>query len=63
MEEKKLNLEFRGKRIEGDQEWVSGCGYIKYPNGAFVIIDFDNEGNELSFDVYPQTLSIITSID
>lgn len=53
----KMNREikFRGKEMHNDLGWVYGS-LIQYPNGACVIVTFDKDGKELSYDVDPKTV-------
>ena len=51
----KREIKFRGKDIENEHKWRYGS-LITYPNGASVIVEFDNDCNELSYDVDPNTV-------
>lgn len=52
---------FRGKDIENDGAWKYGS-LIVYPNNQCVIVEFDNDGNELSYDVDPDTVGQFTGL-
>lgn len=54
-------IKFRGKQIENGQEWVCGS-LIQYPGGKAVIVTFDPDGIELSYDVDPDTLGQSTGL-
>lgn len=54
-------IKFRGKDIENEQQWRYGS-LITYPNGASVIVEFDNDGNELSYDVDADTVGQFTGM-
>lgn len=54
-------IKFRGKDIENEQQWRYGS-LITYPNGASVIVEFDNDGNELSYDVDADTVGQFTGL-
>lgn len=55
-----IEIKFRGKDIEKKQ-WRYGS-LIVYPNGACAIVEFDNDGNELSYDVDPETVGQFTGL-
>ena len=52
---------FRGKDIENDNQWRYGS-LITYPNGKCVIVTFDSDYNELSYDVDPNTVGEFTKL-
>ena len=52
---------YRGKDIENDNQWRYGS-LITYPNGKCVIVTFDNDYNELSYDVDPNTVGEFTEL-
>lgn len=54
-------IRYRGKDIENDNEWRYGS-LITYPNGKCVIVTFDNDYNELSYDVNPHTVGQFTEV-
>lgn len=54
-------IKFRGKQIENNQEWVYGSLLI-YPENKCVIVYFDDDGNELSYDVDPETVGQFTGL-
>lgn len=54
-------IKFRGKQIENNQEWVYGSLLI-YPENKYVIVYFDQDGNELSYDVDPATVGQFTGL-
>ena len=51
-------IKFRGKDAD---EWRYGS-LIQYPNGDAVIVEFDKDGNELSWDVAPDTVGHFTGL-
>lgn len=57
----KREIKFRGKDIENDNQWRCGS-LIQYPNGDCVIVEFDKDGNELSYDVDPKTVGQYTGL-
>lgn len=48
-------IKFRAKDIENGGPWRYGS-LVNYPDGTCAIVCFDNDGNELSYDVAPDTL-------
>lgn len=54
-------IKFRGKDIENEQQWRYGW-FIAYPNGACIIVEFDNCDNELAYDVDPETVGQFTGL-
>lgn len=54
------NIEFRGFDYENGV-WRYGS-LIQYPNGECVIVEFDTDGNELSYDVDPSTVGQFTEL-
>ncbi len=59
----KMNREikFRGKDLENENGWRYGS-LIVYPDGKRVIVEFDKDENELSYDVYPETVGQYTGL-
>lgn len=57
----KREVKFRGKDIENENQWRCGS-LIQYPNGDCVIVEFDKDGNELSYDVDPDTVGQFTGL-
>lgn len=57
----KREIKFRGKDVENDNQWRYGS-LIQYPNGCCVIVEFDSDGNELSYDVKPDTVGRYTGL-
>lgn len=59
----KMNREikFRGKDIENENGWRYGS-LVVYPDGNCVIVEFDKDENELSYDVYPETVGQFTGL-
>lgn len=51
-------IKFRGYD-PNNEEWKYGS-LIQYPNGNCVIVEFDTDGNELSYDVIPETVGEYT---
>lgn len=54
-------IKFKGKDVENDNQWRYGS-LIQYPNGCCVIVEFDSDGNELSYDVKPDTVGQYTGL-
>lgn len=54
-------IKFRGRDLNNNGEWRTGS-LIIYPKGNHVIIDFDDQGNELSWDVDPGTIGQLVKI-
>ena len=54
-------IKFRGKDIENENGWRYGS-LIVYPDGNRVIVEFDKDENELSYDVYPETVGQFTGL-
>lgn len=48
-------IKFRGKDADNDHEWKYGS-LIVCPDGSPVIVCFDDDGCELSYDVVPATV-------
>lgn len=48
-------IKFRGKDADNDHEWKYGS-LIVCPDGSPVIVCFDDDGCELSYDVAPATV-------
>lgn len=57
----KREIKFRGKDIENDNQWRYGS-LIQYPSGDCVIVEFDKDGNELSYNVDPKTVGQYTGM-
>lgn len=59
----KMNREikFRGKDLENENGWRYGS-LIVYPDVNCVIVEFDKDENELSYDVYPETVGQYTGL-
>lgn len=53
-------IEFRGFDYENGV-WRYGS-LIQYPNGECVIVEFDTDGKELSYDVDPETVGQFTGV-
>lgn len=53
-------IEFRGFDYENGA-WRHGS-LIQYPNGDCIIVEFDTDGNELSYDVDPSTVEQFTGV-
>lgn len=58
----KREIKFRGKDVENDNQWRYGS-LIQYPNGDCVIIEYDKDGNELSYNVKPDTVGQFTGLE
>lgn len=54
-------IKFRGKDKENNSQWRCGS-LVQYPNGNCVIVEFDNDGNELSYEVQPETVGQYTGL-
>lgn len=54
-------IKFRGRDIENENQWRYGS-LITYPNGNCVIVEFDNEENDLSYDVDEDTVGQFTGL-
>lgn len=54
-------IKFRGKDIENERQWRYGS-LITYPNGACAIVEFDNNYNELTYDVDPDMVGQFTGL-
>lgn len=52
-------VKFRGKDIENENGWRYGS-LIVYPDGNRVIVEFDKDENELSYDVSSDTVGQFT---
>ena len=48
-------VKYRGKDLENGNCWRYGS-LVVYPDGNRVIVEFDKDENELSYDVYPETV-------
>lgn len=48
-------IKYRGKDLENEKVWRYGS-LIVYPNDNCVIVEFDKDGNELSYEVDPDTV-------
>lgn len=57
----KREIKFRGKDIENENGWRYGS-LIVYPDVNCVIVEFDKDENELSYDVYPETVGQYTGL-
>ena len=57
----KREIKFRGKDIENENGWRYGS-LVVYPDGNCVIVEFDKDENELSYDVYPETVGQYTGL-
>lgn len=57
----KREIKYRGKDLENENGWRYGS-LIVYPNGNCVIVEFDKDGNELSYDVDPDTVGQYTGL-
>lgn len=57
----KREIRFRGKDLENENSWRYGS-LIVYPNGNCVIVEFDKDGNELSYDVDSETVGQFTGL-
>ena len=57
----KREIKFRGKDIENENGWRYGS-LIVYPDVNCVIVYFDKDENELSYDVYPETVGQYTGL-
>lgn len=57
----KREIKFRGKDIENENGWRYGS-LVVYPDGNCVIVEFDKDENELSYDVYPETVVQFTGL-
>ena len=55
----KREIKFRGKDLENENGWRYGS-LIVYPDGNRVIVEFDKEENELSYDVSSETVGQFT---
>lgn len=53
-------IKFRG-HDPNNEEWKYGS-LIQYPNGNCVIVEFDTDGNELSYDAIPETVGQYTGL-
>lgn len=53
-------IKFRGYD-PNNEEWKYGS-LIQYPNGNCVIVEFDTDGNELSYDAVPETVGQFTDL-
>lgn len=51
----KREIKFRGKDLENENGWRYGS-LIVYPDGNRVIVEFDKDENELSYDVSSDTV-------
>ena len=60
-QEMKREIKFRGKDIENENGWRYGS-LIVYPDVNCVIVEFDKDENELSYDVYPETVGQYTGL-
>ena len=54
-------IKFRGKDIENENGWRYGS-LVVYPDGNCVIVEFDKDENELSYDVQPETVGQFTGL-
>lgn len=54
-------IAFRGKDADNDHEWKYGS-LIVCPDGSPVIVCFDDDGCELSYDVVPATVGQYTGL-
>lgn len=57
----KREIKFRGKDNENENGWRYGS-LIVYPDVNCVIVEFDKDENELSYDVYPETVGQYTGL-
>ncbi len=57
----KREIKYRGKDLENENSWRYGS-LIVYPNGNCVIVEFDKDGNELSYDVDSETVGQFTGL-
>lgn len=57
----KREIKFRGKDIENENGWRYGS-LVVYPDGNCVIVEFDKDENELSYDVQPETVGQFTGL-
>ena len=57
----KREIKFRGKDLENENGWRYGS-LIVYPDGNRVIVEFDKDENELSYDVSSDTVGQFTGI-
>lgn len=57
----KREIKYRGKDLENENSWRYGS-LIVYPNGNYVIVEFDKDGNELSYDVDSETVGQFTGL-
>ena len=57
----KREIKFRGKDIENENGWRYGS-LIVYPDVNCVIVEFDKDEIELSYDVYPETVGQYTGL-
>jgi len=60
-QEMKREIKFRGKDIENENGWRYGS-LIVYPDVNCVIVEFDKDENELSYDGYPETVGQYTGL-
>ena len=57
----KREIKFRGKDIENENGWRYGS-LVVYPDGNCVIVEFDKDENELSYDVQLETVGQFTGL-
>ena len=57
----KREIKFRGKDLENENGWRYGS-LIVYPDGNRVIVEFDKDENELSYDVSSDTVGQFTGL-
>lgn len=55
-------IKFRGKDAENEHGWRYGS-LLTYPGGNPVIVCFDDDGRELSYDVDPATVGQYTGLE
>lgn len=54
-------IEFRGLDAENGNIWRYGS-LLRWPNRVCCIVEFDKEGNEISWDVLPETVGEYTGL-